>query len=184
MSLTTSRFKMSLGHILYVLFSFNASKWLYLIIAGLIGLISAVIIWGEIEWIICCLMVILIVLPMAFVFLFINYGMHPDIAFNVVPHKLSLTEKGISIEMYKLKKKEHAHEDKDPRSEDLLKENEEEDEEIVKREIPFLNLSGKYKLGPDCVYLLMRKTGFVYIPSSAFGSPEEMNDFLNNIYSK
>ncbi|MDE6558771.1 MAG: hypothetical protein K2K29_02655 [Muribaculaceae bacterium] len=83
--------------ILGYLFWRGGKKWLALMLLVVVGLIVAGWIFGDVRFVILASMVGLLMLPMIFALVFINYALHPDIAYNVLPHTLEIDDAGLKV---------------------------------------------------------------------------------------
>ena len=86
------RFKVS-GKSLIGYLYLSRLKWTILPIAAiLIALLLWAIIAGDIRPAILMLMVVFILIPMIMGFAYISFALHPDIAFNSLPHSVSVSQ--------------------------------------------------------------------------------------------
>lgn len=185
----TGIIRLSQRQMLMRLFSLYGKPWLI----GMSVVIAAMAIWSlaadDLRIMICALIVFFIVVPMVMAFLYINHSLSPDVAFNVLPHTVSLGENGVELTIYKSTgTQDEDKEDRplDDHSQDSqVEEKDKRDEEVVSfsRVIPY-GFFGKYTVGSDCVYISISDRGFMYLPLSAFKNGEEMQLFLNEMASR
>ncbi len=128
-------FRMPQRILLNHLFRKHGRWWLLVTAAAVVGFISAAFILGDVRFAILALMFAFIIFPMAMAFIYINFSLKPDIAFNSIPHSVKLTDERIQISIFpeitpkeedknqKKKRKKRAkkslwEDDEDPNSED------------------------------------------------------------------
>lgn len=182
--MTSERFRMTQGAMLRCLYRFYGRKWAIAFWGIIASFVILFIIFGDVRWLICLLMVALIVMPMVMAFLYIHYGLNPAIAFNVMPHSVTLGNDGVIITVYPKKDEE---EKATLNNEEVGKEDSAsmpEEPAPMEQLIRFEELNGKYVLGADCVYLMFENIGFIYCPREAFGTSEALLDFLKVVTSK
>lgn len=66
------------------------------LLIAIVMIVTALLV-SDARFYILALMIIFLMLPMALAFIILNYSLHPDVAFNILPHKLSLKTDGIEI---------------------------------------------------------------------------------------
>ena len=190
----TERFRMSQRRMLLRLFSLYGRPWLIGMALMVIGLAIWAIAVEDVRILICALIVVFIVVPMVIAILYINHSLSPDVAFNVLPHTLKLTDTGVELTVFKKRTEDDAHErqadktgaEKEPEFTNSANPADSgttgsvEEEESFNRIIPY-SYFGKYVVGAECVYLEVGKHGFMYLPLGAFKGPEEMREFLADI---
>lgn len=96
-SVTTDIFKMPAREMLGILFLLHGRAWAIGCGVALAAFAVAAIATADIRWGICALMFLCIVCPAIMAFLYINYAIHPDCAFNALPHSLEFLHDSIRI---------------------------------------------------------------------------------------
>lgn len=161
-------FYMPHSKMLAYLFSVHGKVWLIVAASIVIALIILSIALHDLRYVICGLMVIFIIIPMIMSFLYLNYALIPAVAFNVLPHSLQLDGDGINILIYP---KKSASKDKEIT---------EEEHDPVSKIIKYSDLIN-YTVGLDSVYFKLSGNGFLYIPTAAFESQMQFNDFVTTL---
>lgn len=70
------------------LFMRHGLSWLYVMICVILIMIVLTFLFADLRWLIAALMALFIVVPACMAFLYINYALHPLVAFNVLPHSI------------------------------------------------------------------------------------------------
>lgn len=197
-------FKMPRGKMIGFLFFKYGKWWLIPLVVSSLILIAVGIAFGDLRYMILALMVILIMIPMVMAIVIINHSLHPDIAFNILPHTVEISDNGILIRILSKEESEESKEEESEKAKDQLADNDSDKDKSEKkdinekkdidikegvgayreiiREIPFSNI-GKYDVGLDSVLIYFNKTGFIYLPSNAFAGQKEYLEFINRITS-
>lgn len=91
----TATFRMSGAAFAASMTRLYAMKWIWgaIAVVAACGLAAAL---SDVRWLIVALMVVFIVAPMVFAFLYFNHGLRLSCACNVLPHSLAFSERGIT----------------------------------------------------------------------------------------
>lgn len=130
-------------------------SWIWMLSLSLIGVAALIIgITIDIRWFIVGLMVVLIVMPMLFAFLYYYYGLRRECYVNTITHRIIFKPEGINVNLI--------FHDKD--SEDIH----ERDEFFAYSEMQ------PFEIGSKSVTIPFRKPkkGFLWIPADAFENDE------------
>lgn len=188
-------FRMTQRALLMRLYSMHGRGWTI----GAVALVGGLTVWwlvtGDLRILICALISIFIIFPMVIAFLFINYALTQDVAFNVLPHNLTLTPSGLLLTIYPFKDKVKEVEDpsdnnknqqsglrgrekeeKSRREKDIEKD---ENQPII-RNIAYSQIGG-ITLLPSAISFTLDKGGFLYLPESAFPSQKEFQSFIEEL---
>lgn len=172
---------MSQRSMLSTLFLRHGKVWLLpvLLIAG--GLMATGLILSDVRFMISGLIVVFLILPMLVAYLYINYALIPECAYNVLPHELEAREDGILFRIYPKREKDNAVSEE---SEDHLEDERARVSESapIERLVEYSRLS-PYKVGLDSVTFPASQPsgGFVYVPLSAFEEMEAFEQFVKYI---
>lgn len=192
----TGKFKMSQRALLSYLYSEHGRVWTIVFLVGIAILILAGIFFYDLRLIICGLIVLFIVVPMVIAYLYINYALDPECAYNTLLHTLHLDSDGIEITVYPSmsKKTDEGKDLEEAGAEDINIAHEADVEEISNldnEEITFIhrvmyNDLHRYKVGLNSVIIPVGRfrRGFIYIPRKAFECQETFEDFIKRISSK
>lgn len=190
----TSQFHMSQGRMLKVLGLMYGKWWIIAAFTGMTALLTVSILMQDLRWLITALMWIFIIMPMMTAFFYINYSLHPDVAFNVLPHTLCIEGNHILIDIYAkdgLKDDNGGNESPESENEkrDKSDEGDEGDEgdattpEVIRQMKIYRKDVGAYRVSGNYVIITMKsRRGFIYLPLTAFSSSEEMLDFIRRVY--
>lgn len=168
----------------------------------------------DVRYAILALMTVLILIPMLMALLYFNHALHPDVAFNTLPHRLSLGVDGVEITILP-KAVEKAGKKKYSKNEDsgdaqfayatsleefdsgheqsgvceMKTENHAEETAPAVTKVIGFNRLGRYTVGIDSVLVPVtgaegHADGFIYIPRAAFGSIDLFKGFIDGIASR
>lgn len=169
----TETFRMSRAAFAASMTRLYAMKWIWGAAAAVAvcGLAGAII---DVRWLIVALMVVFIVAPMVFAFLYFHYGLRLSCACNVLPHSLSFSERGITatVETACGAGGDDAEGARCGVAETKIRE--------------FFFPAGsfrRYHVAPDGVVLPLSAPdgGFLWIPANAFPSPSDFNEAVGMI---
>lgn len=192
-SLSTGVFRMGHGAFLRRLAQRHARWYVVGAAIAIVALLGISILCRDFRYAVLALMILFIVIPMLAALLYINYALAPKRSFNTMPHRLTLTERVVRVEILGPARKEDVEEKiEDRRDEDREEENREEKKQEEKNkvelepvgvlEIAYSEL-GSYRVGADYVIVpVSGKQGFIYLPAFAFEEPATMKRFLKEIY--
>lgn len=157
-------FKMgALNFLITTIFRFAWMWILSLSIFGLCGLIIGITV--DVRWIIVGLMIVFIILPMIFAFLYYFYGLNRECYINTVKHSLDICEEGIEITL-------------------IFEDKEENENKNYERKVFFhYDAMQPFRINSKSVIIHFKRPykGFIWIPSSAFdeNSIEEILKYLD-----
>lgn len=128
----------------------------------------------DIRWLIVSCMLIFIIAPMLFAFLYIYFGFRRENVANVVLHKVHFSDEGILVTVYQ------------PIFDSEKQESEEDGsfgrEISFEYIIPYSDING-INIENNSVTLPSRKT-FLWMPADCFGNTERFNNALEYIANK
>ncbi|HBC21551.1 MAG TPA: hypothetical protein DC009_05625 [Porphyromonadaceae bacterium] len=132
----------------------------------------------DLRWIIVCLMLALIIAPMAAVFLYFNYGLRPEGFVNVLPHRVTIRPGEIDVEAYFAPLPDFKDEDKDnDKDNDNGEAVETKEVERKAKVYKFAYQPHKpYRTSTSAIYVNLAEPhhGFVTIPFAAFADATEL----------
>ena len=173
-SIRSNNFKMERGRFAKFLFMFYGLPWLILfIILILLGVLLGFI-FGN-EWFILSLMVIFVLLPMSFAFLYFYYGLNRGCYMNVVNHIIQPVDNGLYVSLIFSKETDKKN----------IIESEFEkcdDEKIIDFIIPYQNIVG-YKVDTKGVFFIIKgqDKGFLWLPEAAYDNSDDFAMIVNSI---
>ncbi len=132
------------GGFLRLIASANALPWIGVAVVLLL-LTATMAIFLDLRWLVVCLMILFLLIPMATAFFYFNHGLREVTVLNTLPHKLRFIPRGIVLTQY------------------------EGEEEIKSWLLPYSDLD-RFFTAKDCVMVPMkdRKRGFIWIPEEGF----------------
>ncbi len=128
----------------------------------------------DLRWIIVCLMLAVIIAPMAAAFLYFNYGLRPEGFVNVLPHRVVIRPGEIDVVAYFTPLPDFKDEDKDNDNGEAVETKEVERKAKV---YTFAYLPNKpYRTSTTAIHITLAGPhhGFVTIPFSAFADATEL----------
>ncbi len=154
------------------LYWLHGRNWSIFLLLTIICLTVAGIVASDLRLVICALIVLFIVVPMLMAMLYINFGLDPDCAFNVLPHSLRHGAEGIEACIFAASS---------PDDDDYDPEHPYRKEYTVKR-ISYDELL-PYQVASDSIIVPVgpHGRGFIYIPASAFDNRARFEAFVNEI---
>ena len=180
---TTNEFRMGGANFLSVLLFRYAWIWLLtLSVAGVCGIVLGIVI--DYRWMILGLMVILVILPMIFAFIYYFYALRRECYVNTVNHRLVFEDDGIRAIL-----KFRINAQSDGEKEDQSSGAEGNDaEEIFNTREEFFNYSDMkpYQFGAKSLIIGFRppRKGFIWVPFDAFESESELARTLDMLTLK
>ena len=176
-------FKMGQGAMLARLYALHGRIWS----VGTAAVISALIIWWlvttDLRLLICALIVLFIIVPMVMAFLYINYALAPEVAYNVLPHRLTLTEEGVEVAIFPRRDSDEPTEENSPEESEDIPDEEIYGEPALTRLISYDAIE-RFTILPAGVSFNVRPAGFLYIPQSAFTSAKLFQTFIEDLLNK
>lgn len=150
------------------------------VILSLLLAVSLVLgIWSDLRFFIITLMVIFIVCSMILGFMYYYYGLGERCYFNVTEHTVSLTDKGIRIDMFFPEFQEEGEENAEANDK-------EKEERCIEKYFDYCLLH-RFIVRRDSVIFPLgdkRIDGFLWLPESAFETPEEFASAVKLLASK
>lgn len=142
-------------------------------------ILIALILWSfisaDFRFAILGLMIIFIIIPLIMAFAYFFYALHPDIAFNTLPHSLNLIkDEELLIKIYPRNKKTELKFGKSSIETEVINE---QPEEIIIKLIP-LNSLEKLYIGMSDYILYFNSQGLLFIPENYLNSHPDFKDNL------
>lgn len=164
----SEEFKVSQGVLIRQLLYMRLRNGLSLrigLVIFLMALISCVV-YGfiaDIRWVIVGLMLIFILAPMIMAMLYISDALHPDGYFNTLPHRLSVEDTDVVVDMRVVAQEDEAV------------------EERKRIHIPLAKL-GRYYVTSSGIAVKVGERGLMIIKKESFGDTEGLLDFIRLLY--
>lgn len=180
MGIATDRFKISSGRIFGYILYFHG-LWAMGITAVLIIAAFALGFWLDLRILIVGFMLLCLVVPMLMAWYYFYYALRPLTAFNVLPHTLTLTHRGIQMQIYAYGE---ANSDGEPTLQASGNNGKaEEEERIVTRFIPYGDLHSFYLYADQTIYRLgpRGRSGLLILTPKAFPTPTAYDTFLTHL---
>ena len=205
----SSIFSISQGALLGHLFRLHGRPWLIGCGVVVAALLLVALLLSDIRFAILALMIVFFIIPMVMSLLYFNYALKYDVSFNALPHSLHLTEKGVEVKIFNYKNEVEL--DSEKMSFDNLSVGNEAETvvdnppgdnyvltstllydydrfsryDVALKGVFYRILgvepeNGKSKKKSD-VIVSAKEDGFLYIPTSAFPSAEDYNNFVRQI---
>ena len=187
--MVTERFCISQRTLLATLFMLHGRVSAIVSGVAVAVLIAVSVIAHDVRWAICALMVLFIVWPMTMAFLYINYALDPECAYNALPHTLELLPDGVKIVVFPRDAGANDGIESGRVAEDLSNEDSSgakahmdmagEDLPVVERMVSYEKFRPMYIASRGVMYPCGR--GFLFLPRSAFVNNCVFEEFSGRI---
>lgn len=161
-----------------LLFRYGGWWLLLLSMTAVAGIVLGICL--DLRWMVVGLMTVFVVIPMVLAFLYYYYGLRRECFVNTIPHKIDVSEDGITVLL-----RISASVQSESSDTDSLQENNDAELEYRREFFPFSAMS-PYRIGNNSVIIPFRSPakGFLWIPADAYDDEEILADTLRFIDSR
>ncbi|MDE6010560.1 MAG: hypothetical protein K2F87_03825 [Muribaculaceae bacterium] len=99
-SLVSGRFRMPQRRMIGYLYSRYGRRWTIGLTVVTVGLAATAVATWDIRWAVCALMVILLIAPVVIAWLYLQFALDPECAFNVLDHRIELQGGGLEVAVW------------------------------------------------------------------------------------
>lgn len=193
---TTIRFEMPHRTMATYLMTLYGRPWLYG--AAILTVAAGVAAIFDLRWLIVGLMILLIATPLMLALLYLNYGLRPACVANILPHTIELLPEALCVRVWARSNKKSESSDFVDKSDDLDNSDKSDNSDnaafanhtvltttagasslappAVTHIFPLDSLR-PYSVGLDSVTIPIAGKGFLWLPSSAFSTPDGLTLF-------
>lgn len=170
----SDKIKISQWEIAQFLFLHKRKYWLILSLIVFLSILITGIVLEDVRVIILSLMLLFIVIPMLYSFIFIKDMLHPDIAFNTLPHTFSIDRESGILSVTVFSKPVQDQVDTSPEDTEYTTDSRDiiEDISFIK-EIPLESIGIPY-LGLNSAIYPISDTGMIFVPLKSDVYPLEI----------
>lgn len=171
-------YRMPAGKFAWVMMLCFGRRWLAGAAIALLLSVGVALIFDA-RVLILTLALVLIGIPSMLIYLYYYYGLNPECFVNIMPHSVVATGDGLLVKMLKSKP---AGEDEDGEAGEKIKEDKEDEAEIVTYHFGRERL-GRYWVMDKSIVLPLTapNRGFIWIPENAYDSPEEFAEAVKKM---
>lgn len=173
----SDKIKISQWEIAQFLFLHKRKNWLILSLIVFLSILITGVVLEDVRVIILSLMLLFIVIPMLYSFIFIKDMLHPDIAFNTLPHTFSIDRESGILSVTVFSKPVQDQVDTAPEDTDYTTDSH-DSRDIVEeisfiKEIPLESVGIPY-LGLNSAIYPVSDTGMIFVPLKSDVYPLEI----------
>lgn len=158
------------------------SKWIGIFAVITVSiLLSLSFVLKDLRFIILAMMGVFIVFPLVLGFLYINYAIHPDIAFNSLSHRIILSSDNNMINLAIIKESDSGKDDgEEAESKDVTNMTE---ELYYLKPIPVSSLNSCI-IGSKEYIIEFNKDGLLFIPFTLINKSEELRNLIESLLER